>query len=904
MSTHTDVTALRQRLQAHLQDALKIEHATIPPYLTAWLSIHEGTNLEASEIIRSVLLEEMLHLTLVANLLNSIGGQPRLTDPGFVLAYPAKLPHTAAAFKVSIEKFAPAAIDTFLKIERPEKRGAPPQPDHYTTLGQFYKSIRLQFAELRRRYKNNEGDVFTGRRDRQVAPSHYYGSGRIVEVVDFATADAALSEIIEQGEGSERSIYDRDPSITGGTGREPAHYFRFMEIKKAHVYRGGRQGRRGKPHGAAFPVDFTAVYPIRSNTRLTDYPAGSPVREALEAFADTYGDLLASLEEAFNGNPGRLQHAVGTMFTLKYQAQALMRTPSGKPGLTVGPTFEQGQRDRKDKPAAPQEISSAPGGPDPYPAIDRVIAGHARAFRKPGVLTVRPGYEVTGGLLTRQPAIVVTVRRKRNVARADALPAEIDGYPVDVREASAQKRTRVEDPKRFVAERHADRRITEHPYERDAQTGKPLKPLPEPDRDSKKRKLTYTAPPGASLTPMTGEMTIVCHASPDAGFTQLRKFLSDVRSQLTVGMYDFCSKQVLDALLTGLRGQQKVSLVLDRPGTLSASANQTDDVARRTLASSLGPRLTFAWAAEAYDQMVDGWIYPSAYHIKVAVKDHESVWLSSGNWNPSNQPAIDPFGKMSAAQRKKMLETVQHSDRDWHVIVTHPGIARTFEAYLQHDLQVASTVQADVTPSPQKAQKEGQASVEADWTPDFEPLTIKGTITVHPLLTPDTGSGDYVNAMLALIQSARTRLYIQTQYMELPLGPESQTGVAALIQAVQAKIKDGLDVRVIVSQWETGEQTDYLERLQHAGFDVSKMRIQTGVHNKGFVVDSKIVAVGSQNWSSEGVLQNRDATVIVHDARAAKYFEKIFLHDWETLAKPAHAPAVPAVTGTGAGAGV
>ena len=35
------------------------------------------------------------------------------------------------------------------------------------------------------------------------------------------------------------------------------------------------------------------------------------------------------------------------------------------------------------------------------------------------------------------------------------------------------------------------------------------------------------------------------------------------------------------------------------------------------------------------------------------------------------------------------------------------------------------------------------------------------------------------------------------------------------------------------------------------------------MHNKGIVVDSKTVLVSSQNWSSAGVLQNRDAGVII-----------------------------------------
>ena len=46
-----------------------------------------------------------------------------------------------------------------------------------------------------------------------------------------------------------------------------------------------------------------------------------------------------------------------------------------------------------------------------------------------------------------------------------------------------------------------------------------------------------------------------------------------------------------------------------------------------------------------------GGTFASAYHIKVAVRDHAAFWLSSGNWQSSNQPAIDPlaWGCMGAS---------------------------------------------------------------------------------------------------------------------------------------------------------------------------------------------------------------------------------------------------------------
>jgi phosphatidylserine/phosphatidylglycerophosphate/cardiolipin synthase-like enzyme len=57
------------------------------------------------------------------------------------------------------------------------------------------------------------------------------------------------------------------------------------------------------------------------------------------------------------------------------------------------------------------------------------------------------------------------------------------------------------------------------------------------------------------------------------------------------------------------------------------------------------------------------------------------------------------------------------------------------------------------------------------------------------------------------------------------------------------------------------------------------------VHNKGFVVDGVIVALGSQNWSGDGVLRNRDASVIIENHKAAAFYESIFLHDWDNVAR-------------------
>ena len=45
-----------------------------------------------------------------------------------------------------------------------------------------------------------------------------------------------------------------------------------------------------------------------------------------------------------------------------------------------------------------------------------------------------------------------------------------------------------------------------------------------------------------------------------------------------------------------------------------------------------------------------------------------------------------------------------HSDRDWHVVIAHPGLAQLFEAYLLNDRETAVPAQGQameaVAPAP------------------------------------------------------------------------------------------------------------------------------------------------------------------------------------------------------------
>jgi hypothetical protein len=353
-------------LRAYLVVAMQIEHATIPPYLTALYSIHPGTNSEAVEVIRSVAVEEMLHLTLVCNVYNAIGGAMAntLTADGFIPTYPTYLPTGEREFEVGLRGFSPDTIATFMKIERmqEEAEGAPlVVARQHSCLGMLpgasegqlsFYSIGLFYAEVIRRLfelcqELGEDTVFCGDPTKQISQDYYYnGAGSVIVVHDLATAIQALRLIQEQGEGAPRGHRIYAGSAVGD--HALAHYFRFQQLQLGRYYQTLIPGRDeadapDAPTGAQMNADelnYGAVYPIKADLRLADLPEGSEVRAKALDFQQRYSAFLGDLERAFDGAPEQLIPAVGSMFRLRSLADELVRTPiPGEEHLHAAPLY-------------------------------------------------------------------------------------------------------------------------------------------------------------------------------------------------------------------------------------------------------------------------------------------------------------------------------------------------------------------------------------------------------------------------------------------------------------------------------------------------------------------------------------------------------------------------------------
>ena len=512
--------------------------------------------------------------------------------------------------------------------------------------------------------------------------------------------------------------------------------------------------------------------------------------------------------------------------------------------------------------------------------VEPIIERNQDQLLVDGVQMARPGYKLdANGWPTTQEAIVVFPKP----GQIPNLPADVEGVPVEIREPNAFERAQMAQPSMFsklAAQRPEleTSAFTEFFAPAVAAGGPFLADELAPQVLSAKPQLPYTEPPnGTRLQPVSGRIPITCHASPDAGWPTLKTFLQGVQRTLTVGMYDFTSGHILQEFEQSLAGKE-VTLTLDHPAP-NPTADQSDDQTVQELSGAFGAEFTQAWALVKTNPKVADWIFPNAYHIKVAVRDRSAVWLSSGNWNNSNQPDIDPTNDPKPTDQAR----AKKSDRDWHVIIESPEIAGQFEDYLKNDREVASQFQVGgagmmdaVIDAVEPAAFKPGLSRDFVW---HAPETFSSEVTITPLLTPDPGV--YQAEMLRRIQAAQSKIYIQLQYIH-PSNNAGDDAFNALIDAVAQKIADGLDVKIILSQYQ--KSSGWLERLQSAGVNLANVKIQNGVHNKGFIFDSDAVAIGSENWSADGVLRNRDASVVLENSEAVTYFEKIFLHDWNVHA--------------------
>ena len=320
-----DIITSEDELYDHLQVALGLEIAVIPPYLLGYYSLHDK-NSPAARILLGVVMEEMLHIALDANLINAIGRKVVIDRHEVPHHYPCAIPYHApcadgSPCTIHLQPVSrEVARDLYMLIEKPSPYvlGGPSQPqgNHWDTLGQFYEAIIEGFRTV----AAVNPDLFSGDPRRQYAPATIYnGGGRLYPAHDLDDAVRAIRENQQQTQGRRGNPYEPHGPLGA---EELGHYFRFRQIADGSI-----------PLGE--------VYPVKKDLCLDDMQGVT--REIAVLFNEAYTLLLKSLEGMFSdiADYSRFNGVSRTLmnFVLGPLAGLLVRTPLGA-GVHAGPTFD------------------------------------------------------------------------------------------------------------------------------------------------------------------------------------------------------------------------------------------------------------------------------------------------------------------------------------------------------------------------------------------------------------------------------------------------------------------------------------------------------------------------------------------------------------------------------------
>jgi hypothetical protein len=416
------------------------------------------------------------------------------------------------------------------------------------------------------------------------------------------------------------------------------------------------------------------------------------------------------------------------------------------------------------------------------------------------------------------------------------------------------------------------------------------------DRATVAKEFSYEPPPSVKLEPLKGNVKLTFHASPDVGWSKLRDFLRATKDELVVGMYELTAPHIGDLLARELGGRlSRFDLVMDKklkigpPGIKRDDRSEADHVCLFEQAHGSTFDHAYAWTSSR------GATFATDYHVKLAVRDRRTFWLSSGSWQSSNQPNLFPLG--SDASHPDLPDC----NREWHVIGEHDLLPGVWAKFLEWDFEVAKNAPRRLAvaltdmPSPIvfMADKMEGFPYQRYW----EPLDVEidaDKVLVCPLLTPD----NFIDNVIQLVEEANDELIVQNQSLNFRRKEADQdlrfTRLTKILAEKSRKLKK---FRMLIrdpGDW-GGNGSDLIAIWESKDFDTSKILLQPRCHTKGMIVDGRKVLLGSHNLTNAGTTTNRDASLIVESEQVATYYRDLFEHDWSICRQLASVPRPRAI---------
>ena len=374
-------------------------------------------------------------------------------------------------------------------------------------------------------------------------------------------------------------------------------------------------------------------------------------------------------------------------------------------------------------------------------------------------------------------------------------------------------------------------------------------------------------------TDTAGDWTAVKPGWTDNWFSSLLSFAADVtpftfpeskgipvldtlksaESTIYISIYLISSENIAAVLMEKARSGVDVRILVDG-GVLNGDSTLTSEYKLLRHVDAAG--------ADVY-VINDGEKTRYSYlHNKYAVIDGDTTIITSENWTRDN---IGDKG-----------------NRGWGAIIESGQYADFMTSVFRND---CTTEYGDVVPfaavyEGNEIKYDAPAPVESDLGM-YDTVTFSASVT--PVLSPDSSW----DALEWFISNSKEYLYVEQMDLKSELSVTyGETPIAWMDEAA----KRGVDVRFILdaSQADGEDHEDIVKRI-NSETNIKSVAVngKSGfklIHNKG-LISGDLTWVGSVNWTTNSLLNNRESAVIIKSQDIADYFKAYFRSDFGVTAE-------------------
>ncbi|MBI4042208.1 MAG: hypothetical protein HY391_01915 [Deltaproteobacteria bacterium] len=400
------------------------------------------------------------------------------------------------------------------------------------------------------------------------------------------------------------------------------------------------------------------------------------------------------------------------------------------------------------------------------------------------------------------------------------------------------------------------------------------------------------APGQSDLRPerfLLKQTDIVAAVAPESNYALLANAIDEAESEILIGIYNFDHPLLANKLITALRRGVRVQMLVEG-NPVGKRSDQTHEIFSQLCENG-------AEVIEMISRRESGVSKRYRYmHAKYTLIDRSALIVGSENYSQTGHASCGTKG-----------------NRGWEVKITSPELAEWFLSLFQGDINHfsrADTVNICEPLLHSRSDLFSKLSVKdecgVDIPSEANPYTLAlrsvDPLTVEPLVAPDFSLYEF-GGLLRAIRKAKNTILVEQASVSTYWGRKGdnpRTTPNLLLAALFEAADRGVTVKVLLDSTFYNVEPDYKDprdnddTAAYINAEAAKKRIPISarlidlsqthfvkIHNKGLIIDDKIVFVGSLNWGENSAKRNREVGLLIENSAVAQFYRSIFEMDWQ-----------------------